>query len=258
MLATSGSVSQTVRGFDVPNHSKQVQRTCEKCGKVFSVSPSTLKYSPAKFCSSACKHDAWRQDGAGQRLPRESVTCKVCGKVFTAKSELSRRFCGNACMVRWRDNPLRPERKTRQGAGKTHCTCEQCGKAFATYTSWVSRGGGRFCSRQCLGAWVASRRVDVRESKLEQAFAASLREHGLTFQTQYRVAGFALDIAFPDLRLAVEVDGDYWHSTPKAIARDRKKDSVLAAEGWQIIHLREHFINTEREQAIQTVISATR
>ncbi|WP_280468398.1 very short patch repair endonuclease [Nocardia cyriacigeorgica] len=66
------------------------------------------------------------------------------------------------------------------------------------------------------------------------------------------------DVVFPRLRVAVYVDGCFWHSCPQHathpknnaqwwaeklaanVARDRATDADLAAAGWQVIRVWEH------------------
>lgn len=66
------------------------------------------------------------------------------------------------------------------------------------------------------------------------------------------------DVVFPRLRVAVYVDGCFWHSCPQHatypknnaewwadklaanVARDRATDDALAAAGWQVIRIWEH------------------
>ncbi|WP_048832545.1 very short patch repair endonuclease [Nocardia cyriacigeorgica] len=66
------------------------------------------------------------------------------------------------------------------------------------------------------------------------------------------------DVVFPRLRVAVYVDGCFWHSCPQHatypknnaewwaeklagnVARDRATDDALAAAGWRVIRIWEH------------------
>ena len=43
------------------------------------------------------------------------------------------------------------------------------------------------------------------------------------------------DAAWPDLKLAVELDGRAAHSTPRAFERDRRKQNALVLEGWTVL-----------------------
>ncbi len=68
----------------------------------------------------------------------------------------------------------------------------------------------------------------------------------------------SIDIAFPGRRIAVFVDGCFWHSCPehatrpransawwsrkleRNVQRDRETDSLLTAEGWIVVRIWEH------------------
>ncbi|MEX2254508.1 MAG: DUF559 domain-containing protein, partial [Acidimicrobiia bacterium] len=78
---------------------------------------------------------------------------------------------------------------------------------------------------------------------LEARMASLLRNFGLPrAEPEYTVAdahgGFVavVDFAYPDRRLAIEVDGYEFHSTPKAVRHGNVRDRLLAAEEWLAIH----------------------
>lgn len=49
---------------------------------------------------------------------------------------------------------------------------------------------------------------------------------------------FNIDLAFPDVKLAVEVDGGNWHSSPIKQMHDAEKTSFLVPLGWKIVRYR--------------------
>jgi very-short-patch-repair endonuclease len=44
-----------------------------------------------------------------------------------------------------------------------------------------------------------------------------------------------LDFAWPDHRLAVEYDGEFWHDGPDAMRRDRRRAAALLDVGWTVL-----------------------
>lgn len=50
---------------------------------------------------------------------------------------------------------------------------------------------------------------------------------------------FELDIYIPSLKLGVEYDGDYWHSLPRMIERDERKNQVCHQKGIRLIRIKE-------------------
>jgi very-short-patch-repair endonuclease len=244
-------------GLSRHKESRQVERVCEKCGKAFTCAASRLKYGPAKFCSEACKHAAWREDDAGMRAGSSYKMCHTCGKAFRVNPASTQRFCSQACAVAWRDNPDRPGRVSRKHKRQT-LVCKWCGKEFEKLPCQIKGGRGRFCSPNCQGAHTVSLRPQAAVSQLEKDFCALLRLHDLHFETQYKFENFVLDIAFPALKLAVEVDGDYWHSLPNIQEKDARKDAALEAAGWRVLHVPEWQIRQEPQIAIDSVIYEVR
>lgn len=84
---------------------------------------------------------------------------------------------------------------------------------------------------------------------------------GLRYRVQFAVPGNrrrSIDIAFTRVRLAVFVDGCFWHACPdhgtsprtnsdwwqwkleRNVARDRDTDRLLTAAGWTVLRIWEH------------------
>ena len=64
---------------------------------------------------------------------------------------------------------------------------------------------------------------------------------------------YLLDFAIPELGLDLEADGDFWHSDPESIQRDKERDYRLASMGWRIIRLREDALNNKAD-VVETII----
>lgn len=99
-------------------------------------------------------------------------------------------------------------------------------------------------------------------SKCEVALRSALHRMGLRFRKDLllRVGGLRVhpDIVFTRARVAVFVDGCFWHGCPVHAtkpksnqgywgpklaaneARDRRVDAALAAEGWTVVRVWEH------------------
>lgn len=98
----------------------------------------------------------------------------------------------------------------------------------------------------------------------ELALLSALKEHKITgWRRHYPVTGKP-DFAFPHLRLAVFVDGCFWHGCPRCgriphsnrsfwetkinrnKERDRKKTKELKARGWSVLRVWEHDLRHAR------------
>lgn len=108
------------------------------------------------------------------------------------------------------------------------------------------------------------------ESEIERTLRSSLHRSGLRFRKHTApLPGLRCkaDVVFPKRRIAVFVDGCFWHrcplhgSRPKAntdwwqkkleanVARDRRNDQALTAAGWQVLRLWTH-------EQVETMVEA--
>lgn len=99
------------------------------------------------------------------------------------------------------------------------------------------------------------------DTKPEMLIRKMLFARGLRYRIGYRVPGMArrtIDIAFPGRRLAVFVDGCFWHKCPEHfvkvknnaewwdsklrtnVERDRSTDEHLQGLGWTVVRVWEH------------------
>lgn len=69
---------------------------------------------------------------------------------------------------------------------------------------------------------------------------------------------YYLDMAFPGLRLAIEIDGREWHSSAAAFENDRSRHNELTAAGWIVLHLTWDMLDRHPEEVIRIVRSALR
>lgn len=133
-------------------------------------------------------------------------------------------------------------------------TCARCGQAFALPRARVGRPYASFCSDACITAH--KELAHLRSSELERLFGDHLREAGLAFVAQYPLGPYVVDRAFPQVRLLVEVDGEAYHSSPQAQARDDRKEQLAAAEGWRFLRIPQFVIERHPEEAVRTVVEA--
>lgn len=88
----------------------------------------------------------------------------------------------------------------------------------------------------------SSRRSTGSLSHLEEAFALQLRAMKLpTPEREYKFhpsRNWRFDFAWPDLLLAVEIEGGIWgkggHSTGQGITRDIEKGNEASRHGWKV------------------------
>lgn len=79
-------------------------------------------------------------------------------------------------------------------------------------------------------------------SELERRFLRLVRAAGLpppSVNALVRIGGRTIeaDLAWPEQRVIVELDGRAWHDTRAAFERDRARDRMLQAAGWRVIRV---------------------
>jgi DNA mismatch endonuclease (patch repair protein) len=103
----------------------------------------------------------------------------------------------------------------------------------------------------------------------ETLIRKELHRRGLRYRVNSRELPGRPDIVFTAARIAVFVDGCFWHSCPdhgilpknnrewwrdklaRNVERDREKDARLAQMGWIVVHVWEHELPSSAADAIE-------
>jgi DNA mismatch endonuclease (patch repair protein) len=124
----------------------------------------------------------------------------------------------------------------------------------------------------------ANRKTDTRP---EIALRSALHAAGLRFRKDLsvRLPGrrpTRIDIAFTKVKVAVYVDGCFWHACPdhgttpaanraywepklaRNVQRDRETDTLLTAQGWTVIRIWEHHPLPAAAALVTEVVHAAR
>ena len=100
------------------------------------------------------------------------------------------------------------------------------------------------------------------EQKLASILGSLAVPYPLFAQFQQFVPGqrqpYLLDFAYPQIGVDVEADGEFWHSDPEAIERDRARDMRLAQLGWRVIRIKEGALNAKVDEVSQIILSNVR
>lgn len=113
------------------------------------------------------------------------------------------------------------------------------------------RGAGRL--RAVLGPGEPPR----TRSEAEERFLGLVRRDGLGLPAvNSRVGGHEIDFFWPAERLAVEVDGFAYHSSPRAFERDRRRDAEFAALGVRVVRVTWRQITEEPKAVLRRLRGA--
>jgi very-short-patch-repair endonuclease/endogenous inhibitor of DNA gyrase (YacG/DUF329 family) len=203
-----------------------------------------------QWCSAACRYATPGWQDACKPGQRKDVACLICGKVVSRPlSATNSKYCSYHCL-----GIANGARQERNPDARREYTCEECGKTFIHWKSVSYRK--RFCSRSCVATWTGRHRHILRPTSIETALAAAFATHGIEVVREYRFGFFCLDFAIPDRKIAIEADGDYWHSIAKQVFADARKDATLKAAGWRIFRFTETQINASPEQCAEQVAAS--
>ena len=81
----------------------------------------------------------------------------------------------------------------------------------------------------------------------------------LAFYAQYEAGPgkvYALDGAFPQIKLAVEADGEIWHNNPNKIEQDKQRDINLSQQGWTVLRFTDKEIEKQPRDVAMVIQQA--
>jgi very-short-patch-repair endonuclease len=78
--------------------------------------------------------------------------------------------------------------------------------------------------------------ADRAASAAERKLTTLLRAARITgWRQHYLIGAYEVDLAFPDQRVAVEVDGWAWHHDAHTFRNDRRRQNGLVLAGWMVL-----------------------
>jgi DNA mismatch endonuclease (patch repair protein) len=119
-------------------------------------------------------------------------------------------------------------------------------------------------------SWVMSR-IRSKDTKVELSLAKALKAAGIRYRRHPRLLGTPDFIVFNKKRKAlVFVDGDFWHGwgfekkkrrlsaywrrkIETNMSRDKTQTRILRKEGWKVIRVWEHDMETNLENCIRRI-----
>lgn len=108
-------------------------------------------------------------------------------------------------------------------------------------------------------------------TSIEVAVRRGLRRRGLTFRTNVMSLPGRPDVVFTVAKVAVFVDGDFWHGFRYPVwgrrlprfwrakiernrARDRRNFGRLRRAGWRVVRVWEHEVRRDLEKCVERVV----
>jgi len=164
----------------------------------------------------------------GPRIILEILSCPICGKEFKrGGSRSTKKFCSDKC-----------SRKSRKGITYIEQYGEE--KSFEIIAKFVET----MCAKGMFYV-----------SKPHRMLKDAMIENGLYvgFETSQQILYFEIDELNKSKKIAIEVDGDYWHNLPKKIIADKRKNTYLINRGYRILRFWEHEIYNELDKCLNII-----
>lgn len=119
----------------------------------------------------------------------------------------------------------------------------------------------------------AMKAVKLKDGPLEQLVQRELRRKGLRFRCNCKELAGSPDIAFPREKVAVFIDGDFWHGWRLPVwehklskfwrsklranrSRDQRNFRRLRASDWKVIRIWQHQIRSNPSLSIARILQA--
>lgn len=229
--------------------SQKIEKVCKHCCKTFKVKPS-LKSQ--EFCNVKCK-----------KLYSKNLCkriCEYCGKEFYVDyPSVSIKFCSKEC---------------RNKNSKVVRICLNCGKKFETRPSKKQR----YCSLSCSNSAPHKVKALINNtldrissgsciSKTELLLKEDLEKYG--FESQYISDFGSIDFAHTTNKIAVFVDGVFWHgrednhwkstSFASKIKKTKRRDSWqnknMPKEGWVVLRYWDDYVRKHTDECVSDILS---
>lgn len=215
------------------NKGEKIKLLCAQCGKPFEVLP--CRKDSAKFCSERCRWDSTKGKHSSRNRQVE-VTCLKCGSLFKRSPAFITnnrgKYCSQKCY--WESKEGKPSwNKGKKASEETRNRQSKAQKGLHPIDYYREIGFRGVIKQQTFAP-----------TAIEKKVYEELKARGFLFETQKLINGkFLVDAYIPALNLVIEADGNYWHSLPKAIGRDKAKNAYLKKCGFGLLRLTETEIN---------------
>lgn len=206
-----------------------VETKCTICKQPFQADSTLLKQGRKKTCSKECRYQAASR---GNTKLKVAGTCAVCGEPVIRlpcqmkKSKASVMLCSRDCHYKARatgivkrlvQKPYNIPDETRKAQAERQRQVNIRRKAEGTY---AHTEGTKAKLSRAMSTLIAEGKV-AHVSGLEKKVAAILTEFGISHVPQWGVRNpqgrfeAVVDFYLPEMKVAVEVNGTFWHTDPR-------------------------------------------
>lgn len=221
---------------------KHIKVKCSFCSKETEKTETYIERSREKglknfYCDQTCFGLAHSENMTGEGNPNYGNINKITPNDFRTKEQMSKH--AKDAWRKHRENGLYEKRisRMREGMFKFYKTPE--GKALRRKQGYLSLK--------------AQRRT---ESSIERKMREELMKRCIKFEQEKPfLSRYFIDFYLSEYNIAVECDGDYWHTLPNVIKKDRERDLEFEKQGVKVIRFWESEINRDIEACVDIIVA---
>lgn len=252
-------------------------RDCVQCGKAFETGKKGK--STARFCSLRCAstHNNGRPERREQvrvqmsrpwsvervarerlRRPDVTITCCACGKSWQRRSQGKKHNAQKYCLACSRAKGMRAAYRYWKGRHNPHAAARMRGPKNPMHNpEYVEKMRLKMVGRTFL-ARGGNSKITPQQERVATFFQAPVEFAVPTKSVRGQFPSlppcYKVDVGFPDVRLAVEIDGNS-HKLKKWKFLDHRKTAVLNALGWCVLRFWNQEVDEDIDQVVATITS---
>ncbi|WP_164745631.1 DUF559 domain-containing protein [Neobacillus mesonae] len=261
------TVSYFLKKYDIPKPCKEsellIEITCHNCkeptSKPLTYLRKRIKVGRTKvFCSRECADLHHSKTMTGENNPNFNGVFH--GESTSEWSDEKRAKAIEKMKQTVKEKGLNiGEKNPRWKGGRKDLDCVICGKSstYSPYTYRKIQEGKQkpCCNNECALA-LSRRSVKFSSTSIEVKMANELSVRGIEYIEQYILGDkFRLDFLLPEYNIVIECDGNYWHTLPKTVKRDKAKNAYIKACGFSLYRFWESEINSDVESCVDVVMA---
>lgn len=236
----------------------KIEKKCINCEKDFKILESRLKYNGGKYCSRVCKDDH-------QKIKYLVEGNPMFGKKMSVEAKIKRSY---EMIELWKNEEFinkinigKKEFIEKNGyyPGSDKITVEKKKNNNINKYGYEHNWEGEYGKRQCDITFIEKYGItsieymnnalrNMSKSRPESVFEMHLKDLKIDYEFQYYLLDRYFDFAIIDLKIVIEIDGDYFHGKGKeyenmdklqkrSYNNDRYKDVIANDKNWKLIRI---------------------
>jgi very-short-patch-repair endonuclease len=87
-------------------------------------------------------------------------------------------------------------------------------------------------------------------SSIEMLVEEILKEYGIAYEVEIPLENFSVDFVLPQFKIAIEVDGDYWHRPGHRTESTEKKEVLIRNAGYVLVRISQSELKNQPERRV--------